>query len=186
MDSFAADGVVEEFIAPPPEPGVTITGAVASYNPNNPTTISLMQGEVTKYQKIIRATSGRGQTESTFSFEDVAPGTYSMVISKPGHTAYTLDGIIASDENIDLTQDERSEVQLMALRCGDIDGDGMINDNDLTIMWSLANYNRKTENAANILCDLNGDNMINDVDLTVLWKVDHYNRGEKYLLWCLG
>jgi hypothetical protein len=188
MDSYAADGVVEEFIGPPTEPGgVSINGAVASYNPNTPTTISLMQGEVIKYPTItIPATSGRGQTEGTFSFEGVAPGTYSIVISKPGHTSYTLDGIIVGEENIILTQDERPEVQLMVLRCGDIDGDGMINDKDLSIMWSLANYNRKTENAANTLCDLNGDNMINDVDLTVLWKMDHYNRGEKYFLWSLG
>ena len=65
----------------------------------------------------------------------------------------------------------------MAMRCGDINGDGMINDGDLTILWLPTNYNRNVLAAADARCDLNGDDMINDGDLTILWLTTNYNRG---------
>jgi hypothetical protein len=65
----------------------------------------------------------------------------------------------------------------MALLCGDLNGDGMINDGDLTILWMANNYNLSVGSASHPLCDLNGDGMINDGDLTILWMVAHYNRG---------
>ncbi|MDR2711933.1 MAG: dockerin type I domain-containing protein, partial [Clostridiales bacterium] len=66
---------------------------------------------------------------------------------------------------------------LITLRCGDINGAGLINDADLTVLWRTGNYNRKTSEAENPLCDLNGDGLINDADLTILWREYNYNRG---------
>ena len=157
--------------------GAIVTGIVKSYNPKHETTISLMQGDVEAYMTIIAATAGSGLSEQEFTIEDVAPGTYDLVISKLGHTPLTVKEIFVGNKDIDLALDSRLEVRLMALRCGDIDGDGMINDIDLTHLWMLVNYNRKTSDAANPLCDLNGDGMINDMDLTILWMAYNYNRG---------
>jgi len=65
----------------------------------------------------------------------------------------------------------------MTLSCGDISGDGLINDADLTILWRAGNYNRKAGESENDRCDLNGDGLINDADLTILWLTYNYNRG---------
>ena len=43
---------------------------------------------------------------------------------------------------VDLTQDSRPEVRLMTLPCGDINGDGMINNADVAILWLQANFNK--------------------------------------------
>gem|GEM_PF-1828017 len=159
------------------DPGVFVTGKVKTYNPKAPTTIQLMQGDDEMYKTTIEATTGSGQIEQTFTFASVMPGTYTLVISKPAHTSFTVQTVVVENENVDLTQDARPDVKLMTLRCGDINGDRMINDGDLTVLWMTANYNRNVSTAANPLCDLNGDGMINDGDLTILWMVANYNRG---------
>ena len=81
------------------------------------------------------------------------------------------------EEDLDLTQDSREAVRLMTLRCCDINGDEIIDDVDLTIMWMVNNYYRNTSQAANPMCDLNGDAVIDDVDLTIMWMVNNYYRG---------
>jgi len=163
--------------------GATVTGVVLSYNPKNPATVSLMLGGDVAYEATIPETAGSGQAETSFAISGVAPGTYSLVVSKRGHTDYTVKDVVVGGGDVDLTQDARPEVRLMALRCGDINGDGMINDMDLAILWGLANFNRRADNASNALCDLNGDGMINDADLAILWRANHYNRGKTVVTW---
>jgi hypothetical protein len=116
--------------------------------------------------------------EQEFIFIDVAPGTYDLVIAKDAHTKFTVKNVVVDNRNLDLTEDDRPEVQLMTLRCGDISNDGLINDADLTILWRVGNYNKKAAEAENKWCDLNGDGLINDADLTILWLAYNYNRGE--------
>jgi hypothetical protein len=164
-------------IVGPGREGVNVTGAVKSYNPGNPTTVYLYNDSI-KYTAWIGAAGGSGQTEGAFAFEGIAPGTYTLVVNKAGHLNFTLQDIVVGDEDVDLTQDNRPEVRLIALRCGDINGDGMINDGDLTALWMTTNYNKRADQAANPLCDLNGDGMINDGDLTILWMTTNYNKGE--------
>jgi hypothetical protein len=158
--------------------GVSVSGRIRSYNPGNSTTIRLVNDEEgIDYRTSITDTAGYGQLEQSFAFAGVTPGTYSLVISKDVHTRFIVQKIIVGNENLDLTLDSRPEVQLMTLRCGDISGDGLINDADLTILWRAGNYNKKTDEAENSWCDLNGDGLINDADLTILWLAYNYNRG---------
>jgi len=105
------------------------------------------------------------------------PGTYTLVVTKPGHTSFTVSTITVGDADIDLTQDMRPEVRAITMLCGDINGDNMINDADLTVLWRTDNYKKSTAIANNPLSDLNGDGMVNDADLTILWRTDHYNKG---------
>ena len=158
--------------------GYALAGMIKSYNPKLKTTVKLMQGDNEMYEMVIPGTAGSGQLASPFKFYDVKPGTYTLVITKPCHTSFTVTDIAVGEGDLDLTKDSRPEVSLMTLRCGDIDGDGLINDADLTILWMLKNYNRKTDDALYTACDLNGDGMINDLDLTILWMPYNYYRGE--------
>jgi hypothetical protein len=156
--------------------GLKVSGLVKSYNPKNGMTLQL-QGEYITYTGTIDEKPGSGQAEQPFSFEGVEPGAYSLLITKAGHASFTVRNIVVADEDVDLTQDARPEVRLMALRCGDINGDGNINNSDLTMLWSQANYNRSAKDALNPECDLNGDGLINNIDLTILWLAYNYNRG---------
>ena len=155
----------------------TLTGRVQSYNPKNSTTVQLLQNGAVQYETIMPAATGVEQVEQPFTFHNVNPGTYSLVITKPGHTKFTVQTVVVGEQDLDLTQDSRPDVRLMTLRCGDIDGDGLINGGDLTVLWMADNYNRSVSQAANPLCDLNGDGLVNGGDLTILWMADHYNRG---------
>lgn len=158
--------------------GFTVSGKVRSYNPGNKTTLTLFEENGEEYEEIIPGIMGSGQITQDFSFKDVEPGTYTLKITKDAHTNYTVHNINVIDENVDLTEDDRSEVRLMTMRGGDINGDGSINDTDLTILWMDINYNRNAKQADNSMCDINGDGMINDLDLTILWLAANYNRGE--------
>ena len=63
----------------------SVSGKVKSYNPNNATTIQLMQGGKEQYKTTIDVTTGSGQKEQNFSFDAVAAGTYDLVgMSLPG------------------------------------------------------------------------------------------------------
>jgi len=165
---------VQEDVQPP----VDVIGKIKTYNPKQETTVKLMQGDNTIYDMVTETESRSGQLEQFFRFYGVEPGLYTLVISKPGHTSFTVKNIDVSGEILDLTLDSRPEIQLMTLRCGDIRRDKLINDDDLTVLWSLENYNRRTDTAAESLCDLNGDGMINDLDLTILWMSYNYNKSE--------
>ena len=163
--------------------GFSISGNVKSYNPNKPTIIRLMKdGEIVCKTSIV-GENGYGQEVQNFSLKGITPGTYDLVISKAAHAKFTIQNLIVEDEDLDLTISGRPESQLITLRCGDINGDGLINDADLTILWRAGNYNKKASEADEPLCDLNGDGLINDADLTILWLAYNYNRGGIIIPW---
>ena len=130
------------------------------------------------HETTISGFSTSGQQNQDFTIDNVPPGIYTLEVTKAVHTKFTVHEVVVGNDAVDLRLDSHPEVRLMTLRCGDINGDGLINDNDLTVMWMLLNYNRNVATAGNPLCDLDGDGMINDKDLTVLWLPYNYNHGE--------
>ena len=156
---------------------ISVTGLLRSYNAGNVTTLVLMQNGVEKYRTTIERAQGSEAVTQSFAFTGVMPGTYTLVIAKPGHTSLTVYNIVVGNADVNLAQDSRPAVRSLTLLCGDINGDDMINDADLTELWRIDNYNKSAAAANNPLADLNGDGMVNDADLTVLWRTDHYNKG---------
>ncbi|MCL1975993.1 MAG: dockerin type I domain-containing protein [Firmicutes bacterium] len=159
-------------------PGFSLLGKISSYNPENTAMVKLMKNGKEAYTTQTTVTSGYGLCEQNFSFTNIEPGVYDLVINKKAHTTFTLKNVSIVYADIDLTQDKRQEIQLLTLACGDINGDGLINNADLMLLWSIGNYNKKTAEAENALGDLNGDGLINNLDLTILWLPYNYNRGE--------
>jgi len=161
--------------------GIRVSGTVRTYNPKNATTVKLIQDGAEVYRTVIGVETGDGRKDQSFTFEGIASGTYSLLISKPLHTDFIVQSLVVGGGDVDLARDSRADVQLMALRCGDINGDGVINDVDLTILWMAVNYNKNTDQAADPRCDLNGDGYINEHDLSILWTLTNYNKGAKII-----
>jgi len=140
-----------------------VTGEISSFNPNNPITIRLIQNDgENEYTEIIKAEAGNGQRNQKFTFNNVEPGTYTLIITKDAHLKYTLLKVVI-DEDLDLTRDSREDIKLMTLKCGDLNKDGQINSGDLLILLG-----RYLDQGDNILVDLNGDGQVNSSDLLIL------------------
>ena len=155
----------------------SVRGVVKSYNPGNATTIQLMQGSTKKYSTTIDATTDSGQVAQIFSFHAVAPGTYDLVVTKPGHLTYTVKGIAVEDTAIDLTAMEGKPYQTITLLCGDINGDSWINSTDLGVVLQGQNYGKQTTVAGvNEKADLNGDGWVNSTDLGIVLQGQHYGK----------
>ena len=157
--------------------GVSVSGTVKSYNPNNTTTIQLKQDGAEKYSTTIDVDSGSGQVPQSFSFPAVAPGTYDLVVTKKAHLTYTVTGVVVGDVPLDLTTMTDKVYSTITLLCGDINGDGNINVTDLNKVWDAANFNKKVSVADNKLTDINGDGSINVTDLNVIWDAANFNKG---------
>ena len=154
----------------------SVRGAVKSYNPNNATTIQLMQGGKEQYTATIDPTTGSGQKEQSFSFDTVAAGTYDLVVTKPGHLTYTVKGVVVGSTDLDLTKHSKAAISTITLLCGDIDGNGFINSTDLGIILKGQNYGKSTATAGDKAADLDGNGFINSTDLGIVLQGQHYGK----------
>ena len=171
-------GIAEHWLTPISEAGagVAVSGKLTSYNPNNPTTIQLMQGGKEQYKTTIAATTGSGQQKQTFTFPAVTKGTYDLVVTKPGHLSYTVTGVVVEDAALDLTQHTNAAISTITLLCGDIDGNGFINSTDLGIILKGQNYGKSTATAGDKAADLDGNGFINSTDLGIVLQGQHYGK----------
>ena len=156
--------------------GVAVSGKVKSYNPNNATTIQLMQGGKEQYKTTIVKATGSGQVTQDFSFPTVAPGTYDLVVTKDAHLTYTVKNITVGNTPLDLTAMTGKSYQTITLLCGDIDGNGFINSTDLGIILKGQNYGKSTATAGDKAADLDGNGFINSTDLGIVLQGQHYGK----------
>ena len=154
-----------------------VSGTVKSYNPNNATTIQLMQGGKEKYSTTIAAATSSGPVEQNFSFSAVAPGTYDLVVTKAGHLTYTVKNVVVGDTDLDLTKLTDKPYSTITLLCGDIVKNGYIDFADYQELLSPANYGKKTtDTGVNALADLNGNGYIDFADYQILLSSQHYGK----------
>ena len=156
--------------------GVSVSGQVTSYNPNNPTTVRLLQNGTEMYQTTIAVASGSGPVTQGFTFETVAEGTYDLVVTKPGHLSYTVKNVVVGSAPLDLTAQTGKPYQTITLLAGDVNGDGLIDVGDLSTVWNGANYNKSVAAASDKAADLNGDGLVDVGDLNIVWNAANYNK----------
>ena len=159
----------------------SVRGAVKSYNPNNATTIQLMQGGKEQYKTTIAAATGSGQKEQNFSFNAVAAGTYDLVVTKPGHLTYTVKGVVVGGTAIDLTKHSNAAISTITLIPGDLNNDGSVNTQDYQILTSPSNYGKSASLAVVKVADINGDGSINTQDYQILTSPSHYGKSNDIL-----
>ncbi len=170
-------GAFIPYTVPGGNDGVTVSGKVTSYNPNNPTTVQLMQGGKEQYKTTIAAASGSGQKEQSFSISTVAPGTYDLVVTKSAHLKYTVKNVTVGSTPLDLTKHSKAAISTITLLCGDINGDGSINEDDVSIIRYANNINKSTADADNKFTDINGDGSVNEDDVSIVRYSSHINKG---------
>ena len=158
--------------------GVSVKGKVVSCNGNNDFTVTLYKAGSDTVVGTPLTVSGNGtvgSTEQEFTIPNVAPGTYDLVVSKPGHLKYTVKNVEVGNTDLDLTALTDKPYSTITLLCGDLNGDGIINEDDLNIIWLPANYLKKADDSGvNALADVNGDGIINEDDLNIVWLPENY------------
>ena len=159
----------------------SVSGTVKSYNPNNATTIQLMQGGAEKYRTTIDPTTGSGQKEQSFSFPAVAKGTYDLVVTKACHLTYTIKNVEVGDTPLNLTTMTGKAYTTITLIPGDLNNDGSVNTQDYQILTSPSNYGKSASLAAVKVADINGDGSINTQDYQILTSPSHYGKSNDIL-----
>ena len=107
--------------------GASIYGTVTSYFTDTGVTIKLLKGtNLVDMIVTLPPPKNNGAVEQEFLFENVAPGTYSLVVCKAGHLSYTKNNLVVGSSNVNL-----DEITLIP---GDLDGDGSVTINDLNIL----------------------------------------------------
>ena len=120
-------------------------------------------GELVSYNRI-EVLPENDETPINAMFVGIPPGVYSLVITMPGHTSFTINNIIATDIGgiVDLNRDYRFPWEI-PLKPGNVTGSEQINISDLNAL--LQNWNRDYENA-----DFTGSGQVNIVDLYLLMQ----------------
>ena len=107
----------------------------------------------------------------------MAAGTYDLVVTKDAHLTYTVKGVVVGDSPLDLTTLTGKAYSTITLLCGDINGDGSINEDDVSIIRYANNINKSTAVADNKLADINGDGSVNEDDVSIVRYSSHINKG---------
>lgn len=129
-----------------------------------------LTGQTTKTVTLMGNTD---QTEQEgVSFENLAPGTYTLTVSASGFAKYTQEIIVENQAcfiklmtGFVSGYDYDGSVHPGVLLIGDVNGDGVVDDQDKTLLVDAMDSGLENKTA-----DLNGDGEINLVDLENLAK----------------
>jgi len=148
-------------------PGLSVTGTFTCQDPKTAVTIKLMQGSSVKYTYTSDTQNGSGAFTKRFIITGIAPGTYDMEISKPGHLSYKITGITVTDKDINLIASDKA-YSTITLVAGDVNRDGSVNESDVLVIRMNKNINHAVSEAQNSEADVNGDGVINESDVIVV------------------
>ncbi|MBE6617551.1 MAG: hypothetical protein E7627_06410 [Ruminococcaceae bacterium] len=157
---------------------VTLTGKVTTYNPGEPALIELKVGDEVKYSVETETVDSVAMITQSFTINDVADGTYDLVVTKAGHLPYTITGITVVGESIDLTTHSRNDVADIVLIAGNTNGDKVVDLKDVVIITADDTYNKTVATAVNPSADINGDGLCELQDLIIITSGNNYNKGE--------
>ena len=151
-----------------------LRGQVVSFCDGSDVTVSLFADGSAEPKYTVSVPGGTkdssGQYTATYDIPDVAPGTYTMQVSKKNHVTREYTITVGTDA---VTQDVK--IHLM----GDINGDGRISINDIN-KANLHAKGKKILLGYELACaDINGDGRVTISDVN---KLNLHNKG-KSLLW---
>lgn len=146
--------------------GVSVSGTVTSYGSDSESvTVQLIETGLPEpaYETIVFGNN------ATYSFATVPAGTYTLKVMKKGHAPFTKEITIGSS-NVT----ENVTIYLI----GDVNGDGVINGQDLQRLYEHIKGENPLSVEALPLSDVNGDGAVNGQDLQRLYE---HIKGENLL-----
>lgn len=151
-----------------------LRGQVVSFCDGSDVTVSLFADGSAEPKYTVSVPGGTkdssGQYTTTYDIPEVAPGTYTMQVSKKNHVTREYTVTVSGDA---VTQD--AKIHLM----GDINGDGRISIGDIN-KANLHAKGKKILLGYELACaDINGDGRVTISDIN---KLNLHNKG-KSLLW---
>lgn len=151
-----------------------VHGQVVSFRDGSDVTVSLFADGSAEPKYTVSVPGGTkdssGQYTTTYDIPEVAPGTYTMQVSKKNHVTREYTVTVSGDA---VTQDVK--IHLM----GDINGDGRISIGDIN-QANLHAKGKKILLGYELACaDINGDGRVTTSDVN---KMNLHNKG-KSLLW---
>lgn len=151
-----------------------VHGQVVSFCDGSDVTVSLFADGSAEPKYTVSVPGGTkdssGQYTTTYDIPEVAPGTYTMQVSKKNHVTREYTVTVSGDVK---TQD--AKIHLM----GDINGDGRISIGDIN-QANLHAKGKKILLGYELACaDINGDGRVTTSDVN---KMNLHNKG-KSLLW---
>lgn len=151
-----------------------LRGQAVSFRDGSDVTVSLFADGSAEPKYTVSVPGGTkdssGQYTTTYDIPEVAPGTYTMQVSKKNHVTREYTITVGTDA---LTQDVK--IHLM----GDINGDGRISIGDIN-QANLHAKGKKILLGYELACaDVNGDGKVTTSDVN---KLNLHNKG-KSLLW---
>ena len=146
-----------------------VRGQVTSFMNDGDVTVSLFADGSTQPQYTVAVPAGEksgGKYTAVYDIPEVAPGTYTMQVSKKNHVTreytVTLSGSVKT---------QNAEIWLL----GDVNGDGRVNAMDCTRLFTHVNKTQPLTDAYALKCaDVNRDSRVNAMDCTRLFT--HVNK----------
>ena len=153
---------------------------VTSYDTSYSTVVCLKQNGTTK-KTIPKPGMQTGQLKtSVIEVTNVTPGIYDLVIVKSGCLDYTIKNVVVTADGVDLTSHSDPAVKNITLLAGDVDGDGNINESDVSVIRYASNINKTASSAANPLADVDGDGNVNESDVSIVRYAAHINKSKTH------
>ncbi len=150
----------------------SVSGSISSYMTDENMLIQVMQGETEMGRYTVPTSEHEsGLMDKHYIVEDLPYGTYSLVVTKPGHITQTITGIVV---------DESSNIlEPVSLIGGDVNGDETVDVADIEIVQSETNYNKTTtDTGVNTNADVNGDGVINFYDVSIIRNTRNFGKTE--------
>lgn len=158
----------------------TIQLKVTGYDTASPTVVCLYQdGKIRKSMPRQGTQTGRLTTD-VITVPRVPPGVYDLVVSKAGCLDYTIQNVVVTADGVDLTSHSDPAVKHIKLLTGDVDGDGNINESDVSVIRFAGNINKTASSAADPLADVDGDGNINESDVSIVRYAAQINKSKTH------
>ena len=147
-----------------------LRGQVVSFHDGSDVTVSLFIAGSAEPKYTVAVPGGTkdssGKYTATYDIPEVAPGTYTMQVSKKNHVTREYTVTVSGD-----TKTQNAEIWLL----GDVNGDGVVNIKDCSRLFKHVNKTQLLTDAYALKCaNTNGDSTINIKDCSRLFK--HVNK----------
>ena len=146
-----------------------IRGQVVSFHDGSDVTVSLFAAGSAEPQYTVAVPAGEksgGKYTAVYDIPEVAPGTYTMQVSKKNHVTREYTVTVSGS-----AKTQNAEIWLL----GDVNGDGRVNAMDCTRLLTHVNKTQLLTDAYVLKCaDVNRDSRVNAMDCTRL--LTHVNK----------